>query len=73
MLKPLALSMRMWRAIAKSRRDLCRLDCRGLDDIGIGPRDVIRGAGWTGRPFKHHPSWDHEIRSPQYAAPRLSH
>jgi uncharacterized protein YjiS (DUF1127 family) len=44
----------------QDNRDLCRLDCRCLEDIGLMPRDVTLILGQSCHRIRHHPSWDED-------------
>ncbi|GJE12938.1 MULTISPECIES: hypothetical protein [Methylobacterium] len=59
-------SVKSWLAGARTSRDLCRLDCRCLEDIGLDPRDVTAGINRT----RHHPSWDDDARRQVWIGPR---
>lgn len=62
MLGRLALSMRAWLVAQKNTRELSRLDCRCLEDIGLVPKDVTSCLRRPSHRIKHHPSWDGEER-----------
>ena len=60
MLQHVLRSIKFWIVIRRQERDLCRFDCRCLEDIGLQPTDLMACIGRKNRAFKHHPSWDTE-------------
>lgn len=73
MFKRAALSVMAWLLALKSRRELCRFDCRCLDDIGLDPKDLLGSKNSYNYQITHHPSWDCEIRTRKYAHRRSYH
>lgn len=72
MLSHIAVSFRSLFIGRTCGRDLCRLDCRCLEDIGLHPGDVVSTLNRFHHGLKHHPSWDGEVRNPVHGpAPRL--
>jgi uncharacterized protein YjiS (DUF1127 family) len=61
-------SMTSWFTNARTGRDLCRLDCRCLEDMGLNPKDVAVGLGRSCHRLRHHPSWDNDLRHVKRAA-----
>ena len=63
MLQRVLRSIKFWIVIRRQERDLCRFDCRCLEDIGLQPTDLMACIGRKNCVFKHHPSWDAESRA----------
>ncbi len=71
MLKRIATSIRRFVDENWNVRDLCRFDCRCLEDIGLEPRDLALRSGWSCSGIKHHPSWDAEARGREVSSNRI--
>ena len=70
MVNRVVASMRSWFAGTRTSRDLYRLDCRCLEDIGLDPRDVAAGMSRPCHRLRHHPSWDDDARRPIWIGSR---
>lgn len=67
MLKHLSVSIMNWLVSFRDNRDLRRLDCRYLEDIGLEPKDLTQNIDWPCHRSRHHPSWDGDIRCPKHS------
>jgi uncharacterized protein YjiS (DUF1127 family) len=70
MLNRIAHALKSLTVEKRDNRDLCRLDCRCLEDIGLIPRDVTSILGQSCHRLRHHPSWDADAGRPIGAASR---